>query len=98
VTKLSTVRPRPLTPEEEEVRQRFLLLLEIKGWKPSEAAARMGVSAQSMSNWRSGRQAIPLNAIKAMKKASGVTADWLLFDDRRLLPSDLIRGLRKLKR
>src|SRR5262249_27338208 len=86
---------RPLTHEEEEIRQRLLIVQRVKGWSPSEMARRMGVSPQAISNWLNGRYALPLSGLRALKKAAAISADWMLFDDRRLLPPDIIRGLRK---
>lgn len=82
---------------QEAVAARLNLIMEAWGDQPTMFAAKLGVSPQTVSNWRS-TQFISREGAVAVYRVYGVSIDWLLVGTEDNLKGDAALKIREARR
>lgn len=80
-------------PEIRGAGARLVAAREALGYKQAEFARLLKVSASKLANWEGSEQGPPARALAFLKRAYGISADWILCGDPEGLERKVLRQL-----
>lgn len=73
----------------DDIAERLRLAREALGISQAEMGRRAGVTYQAWNNWERGAKRISVDQAGRLRRATGISLDWIYWGDMRGLPHEL---------